>query len=81
MATPREIAPTSPTTSTGIWAMEDERWWPEGAPLRHEHGFGHRYETYQSVKGGWRFTGMTLTRLRRQLDLRHPGTGLRAPGR
>src|SRR5665213_2562723 len=35
-----EIQLTSDSTATGIWAMEDELWWPEGAPIRHMHGFG-----------------------------------------
>ena len=63
-----EIELTSPTTATGIWAMEDELWWPEGAPLRHMHGFGHYHETYRSVDGGWRIAGMALTRLHRHLE-------------
>lgn len=63
-----EIVLTSATTATGIWAMEDELWWPDGAPLRHMHGFGHYHETYQSTDRLWRFTGMTLTRLHRYLE-------------
>ena len=27
-----EITLTSPTTATGIWALEDRLWWPEGNP-------------------------------------------------
>ena len=63
-----EIELTSSNTASGIWAMEDELWWPEGAPLRHMHGFGHYHETYRSVDGWWRIAGMTLTRLHRQLE-------------
>ena len=63
-----EIELTSSNTASGIWAMEDELWWPEGAPLRHMHGFGHYHETYRSVDGRWRIAGMTLTRLHRQLE-------------
>ena len=63
-----EILLTSPSTATGIWAMEDELWWPEGAPLRYMHGFGHYHESYTSVDGQWRITGMTLTRLHRHLE-------------
>ena len=63
-----EIELTSSNTASGIWAMEDELWWPEGAPLRHMHGFGHYHETYRSVDGGWRIAGMALTRLHRHLE-------------
>lgn len=63
-----EIVLSSATTATGIWAMEDELWWPEGAPLRHMHGFGHYHETYQLADGRWRLTAMTLTRLHRLLE-------------
>ena len=27
-----EIELTSDTTATGLWAMEDHLWWPEGSP-------------------------------------------------
>ena len=39
-----EIELTSPTTATGIWAMEDMLRWPDGAEL---HGYGHYHETYE----------------------------------
>ena len=64
-----EITLTSDTTATGIWAMEDELWWPEGSPLRHLHGYGHYHETYAKVDGAWRIRTMTLTRLRRDIDV------------
>ena len=68
-----EIELTSPTTATGIWAMEDELWWPAGGPVRHLHGFGHYHETYRKAPGAdnggeWRIATMTLTRLHRQID-------------
>lgn len=56
-----EIEVTSPATATGIWAMEDELWWPEGA---HMHGWGHYHETYTRAPDGWRIQTLTLTRLR-----------------
>ena len=64
-----EITLTSDTTATGIWAMEDELWWPEGSPLRHLHGYGHYHETYAKVDGAWRIRTMTLTRLRRDIEV------------
>jgi hypothetical protein len=63
-----EIELSSATTATGIWAMEDELWWPEGSPLRHLHGYGHYHETYVKTDGTWHIATMTLTRLRRDID-------------
>ncbi len=56
-----EIEVTSPTTATGVWAMEDELWWPDGM---HMHGWGHYHETYRRTPDGWRIQTLTLTRLR-----------------
>lgn len=64
-----EIELTSPTTATGIWAMEDELWWPEGSPITHMHGYGHYHETYERTADGWRIKTLTLTRLQRLFDL------------
>ena len=44
-----EITLTSTTMAEGVWAMEDHIWWPDGAPLRHLHGYGHYHETYVKV--------------------------------
>ena len=69
-----EITLTSPTTATGIWAMEDHLWWPEGAPLKHLHGYGHYHETYEKgADGTWRITSLKLTRLRVDLEMPSPG--------
>jgi hypothetical protein len=64
-----EIELTSATTATGIWAMEDHLWWPEGGPVQTMHGYGHYHETYQLLNGEqgdgeWRIKTLTLTRLR-----------------
>jgi uncharacterized protein (TIGR02246 family) len=56
-----EIEITSPTTATGIWAMEDMLRWPNGMEL---HGYGHYHETYVKTGAGWRIASTTLTRLR-----------------
>jgi len=63
-----EIELTSATTATGIWAMEDELWWPPGGPISHMHGYGHYHETYEKTDAGWRIKTMTLTRLHRLVD-------------
>jgi hypothetical protein len=59
-----EIEITSPTTATGIWAMEDKLWWPAGSPLTAMHGYGHYHERYVRTADGWRIEHLTLTRLR-----------------
>jgi uncharacterized protein (TIGR02246 family) len=56
-----EIELTSPTTATGIWAMEDWLRWPGDRDM---HGAGHYHEEYEKVDGRWRIKKMTLTRLR-----------------
>ena len=63
-----EIELTSATTARAIWAFEDELWWPEGAPIRHLHGYGHYHETYEKTAGGWRIKTMRITRLHRLVD-------------
>lgn len=64
-----EIAFVDDDTATGVWAMEDELWWPEGSPIRHLHGFGHYHETYRRVGGRWHIARLELTRLHRIFDL------------
>lgn len=56
-----EIEVTSPTTATGIWALEDRLRWPDGSELV---GFGHYHEAYERVDGVWRIKSSRLTRLR-----------------
>jgi len=68
-----EIAVTSPTTATGIWALEDQLWWPEGGPIDHLHGFGHYHETYEKTDAGWQIKSLTITRLHRLLEPPPPG--------
>ncbi len=65
-----EIELTSPTTATGIWAMEDMLRWPDGTEL---HGYGHYHERYVKVDAEWRIEATTLTRLR--VDVRQPPNG------
>src|SRR5256885_1876267 len=65
-----EIDITSSTSATGIWAMEDHLWWPEGSPITTMHGYGHYHETYEKVEGRWLITSTTLTRLRTDVQTR-----------
>ena len=55
-----EIALTSPTTATGIWALNDIVIFPTGVRL---DGYGHYHETYVKADGEWRIASSTLTRL------------------
>jgi len=63
-----EIEITSPTTATGIWAMQDLLRWPNGMQLA---GYGHYHETYAKTGGVWRIESLKLTRLR--TDVKQPG--------
>jgi uncharacterized protein (TIGR02246 family) len=56
-----EIELTSPSTASGVWAMEDMLRWPNGMEL---HGYGHYHETYEKGDGGWRIKSTRLSRLR-----------------
>jgi len=59
-----EIEITSPTTATGIWAMEDHLRFPPGGPVGELHGYGHYHETYVKLDGDWRIKSTKLVRLR-----------------
>ena len=56
-----EIELTSPTTATGVWAMEDFNLWEDGAQ---NHGYGHYFETYEKADGRWRIKSTKLYYLR-----------------
>ena len=64
-----EITFVDDDNATGIWAMEDELWWPEGSPIRHLHGYGHYHETYVRSEDRWRIASLRLTRLHRDFLL------------
>lgn len=70
-----EIELTSDTTATGIWAMEDHLWWPDGAPITSLHGYGHYHETYRKTSDGWRIATLRLTRLHREFAFPDPPAG------
>ncbi|MDB3855903.1 nuclear transport factor 2 family protein [Halieaceae bacterium] len=59
-----EITFTSDTTAEGIWAMEDELWWPNGDKEESLHGWGHYEEKYRKENGKWLICYRGLTRLR-----------------
>ncbi len=59
-----EIDVTSPTTATGIWALQDTIFWPGGTILR---GYGHYHETYEKSDGRWLIKTQKLTRLHMEI--------------
>jgi hypothetical protein len=59
-----ELTLTSELTATGIWAFEDEIWFPPGHAPAYIHGYGHYHETYVNGSSGWRIASLRLTRLR-----------------
>lgn len=63
-----EITFVDDDIARGIWAMEDELWWPEGSPIRYLHGYGHYHETYHRFDGYWRIAELRLTRLHRTFE-------------
>jgi uncharacterized protein (TIGR02246 family) len=63
-----EIALTSDTTATGVWALHDIVVWPDGTRL---DGYGHYHETYVKQAAGWRIASSRLTRLHTDLVAGH----------
>jgi hypothetical protein len=61
-----EIELLTPTSATGIWAMEDILTFtnPTHSPVAQVHGFGYYHERYEKQEGHWRITGFELTRLK-----------------
>jgi hypothetical protein len=64
-----EITILSDTTASGIWAMEDTLRWPDAAPIRTLHGYGHYHETYENIDGRWHIASTKLTRLRVDVEM------------
>ena len=58
-----EIAFTSDTTATGIWAMEDRLWWWDEGVQQTAHGWGHYHETYEKLAGTWLIASRTIVRI------------------
>ena len=55
-----EIDLISETSATGVWALQDTIWWPDGSLMR---GYGHYHETYDKSSGDWKIKSSKLTRL------------------
>lgn len=65
-----ELVLTSPTTATGVWAMEDFVEWQDGATVKEApgskgfRGYGHYEEQYRLEGEHWKISFLRLTRLR-----------------
>lgn len=59
-----EIEVHSPSTATGVWALNDI---VRLAPGLNLNGYGHYHETYVKCDGQWRIATSTLTRLREEV--------------
>lgn len=55
-----EVELTSATAATGIWALNDIIFFPDGSRL---DGYGHYHETYRKVADDWLIASSKLTRL------------------
>jgi ketosteroid isomerase-like protein len=64
-----EIALTGPDAASGIWAMEDELWWPPDRGGMHVHGRGWYHERYRrEADGEWRIAHLELRRIRVEVN-------------
>lgn len=63
-----EIELTGADSASGLWAMEDRIWFPEGSPVRTLWGAGWYEEEYERVDGRWRIKRMVLRRQRLEID-------------
>lgn len=62
-----EIDVLGPDRATGIWPMQDQRYFPiddAAAPASELIGAGHYHEAYERHDGAWRISSLRLTRLR-----------------
>ncbi len=62
-----EIDVHGPDSASGIWAMEDQRFFDAddpSAPFASALGAGHYHETYARTPDGWKIASLQLTRLR-----------------
>lgn len=59
---------SSPTTASGIWAMEDRLFWQQGDEEHWLRGYGFYHETYENCEGQWLFTSRRLKRTRVMLS-------------
>lgn len=68
-----EIGFQSDVDATGIWAMQDQLFFPPGVTgignASHIAGAGHYHETYRKIDGYWLFDRVRLTRLHLAVEL------------
>lgn len=54
----------SPTTATGVWAMEDNLYWKQDDEDHWLRGYGFYHEAYEKRGGQWLFTSRRLRRIK-----------------
>jgi hypothetical protein len=66
-----EIELLSDDLATGVWALQDRLWWPEGRRnsfgWSHIDAAGHYHELYRLTRQGWRIEQTELRRLYRHV--------------
>ena len=68
-----EITLLNDQEAVGIWAMEDNIFWPVERPnvfeaKRHFRGFGHYHDKYILTPAGWHLSEQLLTRVYMEVD-------------
>lgn len=64
-----EITLTGPYSATGIWAMEDNLWWPKSAGGGHLWGTGWYFEKYEKQENEeWLISELVLRRIRVEMN-------------
>jgi hypothetical protein len=53
-----EITFTGPDTAAGVWALNDEIWFP----TCHFRGWGHYHEDYVKIDGKWKIAKTRVSR-------------------
>jgi hypothetical protein len=70
-----DITILSATEATGIWSLEDRRYWKQGDEDHWLHGWGYYEETYGKRDGEWLISSRKLIRTR----VEHSPGSIRAP--
>jgi hypothetical protein len=68
-----EITLLNDHEAVGVWALEDNIFWPTERPnvfgvKRHFRGFGHYHDKYVLTSAGWRLSEQLLTRVYVEMD-------------
>ena len=73
-----EIEILSPTIATGIWPFSDIIDQRRNGLGMHRRGFGHYHERYVKSARDWRFSTMSISRVRVECEISMPDGGKRS---